>query len=336
MDWPYEIAERDHEIQNPTSAEKILLLGSYLRLSAESRVLDVACGKGGPAAILAAAYGCRITGVEIRAGIRRRRPRARGMQRAWTGWWRSGLPTRRQSSSSPPPSTSPSASAPPSSGDRSPTPRLRSGRRSGPAASSRSASRSGAVAAPGRGRSRGLRPARRDGWAPRGGRLRADGARRCVRGRLGPLREPALAGDGGVAGRAARRGASRPTRTAPRRLLPLAAAAPRVGDLRRAQGLTPTLTPWPVAPDQLDVRPCGVPADRGLRVPLLPPGGDAREPRHAGRALAPAGVRARADPRLPRRRLADPCPRRAAVLLRPHDRSTSCSATSRRSASSPG
>ena len=69
MDWPYEIAERDHEIQNPTSAEKILLLGSYLRLSAESRVLDVACGKGGPAAILAAAYGCRITGVEIRPGF---------------------------------------------------------------------------------------------------------------------------------------------------------------------------------------------------------------------------------------------------------------------------
>ena len=69
MDWPYEIAERDHEIQNPTSAEKILLLGSYLQLSAESGVLDVACGKGGPAAILAAAYGCRITGVEIRPGF---------------------------------------------------------------------------------------------------------------------------------------------------------------------------------------------------------------------------------------------------------------------------
>src|SRR5262245_15373577 len=66
MDWPWEVAERDHELQNPTSAEKILLLGSYLRLSAEGRVLDIACGKGGPAAILAAAYGCRITGVEIR------------------------------------------------------------------------------------------------------------------------------------------------------------------------------------------------------------------------------------------------------------------------------
>lgn len=66
MDWSWEVAERDHELQNPTSAEKILLLGDYLRLDAESTVLDVACGKGGPASILAAAYGCRITGVEIR------------------------------------------------------------------------------------------------------------------------------------------------------------------------------------------------------------------------------------------------------------------------------
>ena len=84
MAWPYEIAERDHEIQNPTSAEKILLLGSYLRLTAESRVLDVACGRGGPAAILAAAYGCRITGVEIRpefADVARERVVAAGLNR---------------------------------------------------------------------------------------------------------------------------------------------------------------------------------------------------------------------------------------------------------------
>jgi SAM-dependent methyltransferase len=117
MDWPYEIAERDHEIQNPTSAEKILLLGSYLRLTAESRVLDVACGKGGPAAILAAAYGCRITGVEIRPEFATP-PASAWSQRASTGWWRSGPPTGRGSSSSPTPSTPPSASAPPLSGDR--------------------------------------------------------------------------------------------------------------------------------------------------------------------------------------------------------------------------
>ena len=64
MSWPWEIVERDHELQNPTSPEKILLLGDYLRLTAESRVLDIACGKGGPARILAATFGCRILGIE--------------------------------------------------------------------------------------------------------------------------------------------------------------------------------------------------------------------------------------------------------------------------------
>jgi SAM-dependent methyltransferase len=67
VSWPWEIAERDHELQNPTSTEKIRLLGEYLRLGEGSRVLDVACGKGGPAAILAGTYGCRVRGVELRA-----------------------------------------------------------------------------------------------------------------------------------------------------------------------------------------------------------------------------------------------------------------------------
>jgi len=64
MTWPWEIVERDHELQNPTSAEKILLLGDYVRLTSESRVLDIACGKCGPARILAATHGCRILGIE--------------------------------------------------------------------------------------------------------------------------------------------------------------------------------------------------------------------------------------------------------------------------------
>jgi precorrin-6B methylase 2 len=64
MPWWYAVAERDHDIQNPTSSEKIRLLGERLRLTAESHVLDIACGKGAPAMLLAATFGCRITAVE--------------------------------------------------------------------------------------------------------------------------------------------------------------------------------------------------------------------------------------------------------------------------------
>jgi hypothetical protein len=68
MDW-YEIAERDHEIQNPTSAAKIRLLGEYTRLGRESRVLDIASGKAGPALVLASTFGCHVTGVELRTAF---------------------------------------------------------------------------------------------------------------------------------------------------------------------------------------------------------------------------------------------------------------------------
>ena len=69
MPWYYAIAERDHDIQNPTSAEKIRLMGEWLRLGPESRVLDVASGKSGPALILASSFGCRITCVERYEGF---------------------------------------------------------------------------------------------------------------------------------------------------------------------------------------------------------------------------------------------------------------------------
>src|ERR671927_361105 len=81
--WPWEVVERDHEIQNPTSPEKIRRLGDYLRLSAESRVLDVACGKGGPALVLAGTYGCRVRGIEVRPAFAeeaRRRAAAAGLE----------------------------------------------------------------------------------------------------------------------------------------------------------------------------------------------------------------------------------------------------------------
>jgi SAM-dependent methyltransferase len=66
MEWPWEMVERDHLIQDPTSPEKIRLLGEYVRLTADSHVLDMGCGKAGPAVVLADAFGCRILGVELR------------------------------------------------------------------------------------------------------------------------------------------------------------------------------------------------------------------------------------------------------------------------------
>jgi SAM-dependent methyltransferase len=64
MPWYYAVAEHDHELQNPTTPEKIALLGERLRLGRDSRVVDLACGKAGPALILAGAFGCRVLGVE--------------------------------------------------------------------------------------------------------------------------------------------------------------------------------------------------------------------------------------------------------------------------------
>jgi SAM-dependent methyltransferase len=62
--WWYAVVEARHELQNPTSAEKILLLGERLGLGPDSHVLDVASGRGGPALLLAGRFGCRITCVE--------------------------------------------------------------------------------------------------------------------------------------------------------------------------------------------------------------------------------------------------------------------------------
>jgi SAM-dependent methyltransferase len=81
--WFHELAERDHELQNPTSADKVRLLGEYMRLGEGSRVLDLACGKGGPAIVLASAFGCRILGVERHpafADEARRRVRERALE----------------------------------------------------------------------------------------------------------------------------------------------------------------------------------------------------------------------------------------------------------------
>ena len=47
MAWWYAVVESHHELQNPTSAEKIRLLGSQLGLNDTSRVLDIGSGRGG-------------------------------------------------------------------------------------------------------------------------------------------------------------------------------------------------------------------------------------------------------------------------------------------------
>jgi SAM-dependent methyltransferase len=64
MTWWYAVVESEHEIQNPTSEEKIRLLGRRLGLGPKSHVVDIASGKGGPALLLAATFGCRLTCVE--------------------------------------------------------------------------------------------------------------------------------------------------------------------------------------------------------------------------------------------------------------------------------
>jgi SAM-dependent methyltransferase len=64
MTWWYAVVEAEHEIQNPTSEEKIRLLGRRLGLGPGSHVLDVASGRGGPALVLAREFGCRLTCVE--------------------------------------------------------------------------------------------------------------------------------------------------------------------------------------------------------------------------------------------------------------------------------
>ena len=49
---------------NPSSPEKIRILGERLRLQPGSTVLDLGCGTGGPAVLLAGAFGCSVIGVD--------------------------------------------------------------------------------------------------------------------------------------------------------------------------------------------------------------------------------------------------------------------------------
>jgi hypothetical protein len=64
MTWWHAVVEAKHDLMNPTSPEKIRLLGERLGLGPESHVLDIASGTCGPALILAGEFGCRLTCVE--------------------------------------------------------------------------------------------------------------------------------------------------------------------------------------------------------------------------------------------------------------------------------
>src|SRR4029453_12265382 len=64
MAWWYGVVESRHELQHPTSPEKIRLLGEAVGLRDGSRMLDIGGGRGGPAVLLAREFGCRITSVE--------------------------------------------------------------------------------------------------------------------------------------------------------------------------------------------------------------------------------------------------------------------------------
>ena len=64
MTWWHAVVEAEHEIQNPTSADKIRLLGERLGLGPDSHVVDIASGNGGPAILLAGTFGCRLTCIE--------------------------------------------------------------------------------------------------------------------------------------------------------------------------------------------------------------------------------------------------------------------------------
>ena len=94
MPWWYAVTEAKHELQNPTSADKIRLLGERLGLGPSSRVLDIASGKGGPARILARRLRLPDHVRRECAGVRRSRARARPRSDRGRRGRRQGLPDR--------------------------------------------------------------------------------------------------------------------------------------------------------------------------------------------------------------------------------------------------
>jgi len=63
--WLHELAEARHRVMNPFSHEKLLQLARICGVSDETRVLDLACGKGELLCRWAQAYGSRGVGVDL-------------------------------------------------------------------------------------------------------------------------------------------------------------------------------------------------------------------------------------------------------------------------------
>jgi ubiquinone/menaquinone biosynthesis C-methylase UbiE len=78
----WRIAERGLFIQNPLARRHVRALGRRAGLQPDSTVLDLACGMGGPAVILAETFGCHVVGLERSPAfvrVARRRFERRGL-----------------------------------------------------------------------------------------------------------------------------------------------------------------------------------------------------------------------------------------------------------------
>src|SRR5690606_12632077 len=61
----FSITHREHVVCNPASVDKLARLVALLRLPADARVVDIACGKGELLIRLAEAYAIRGIGIDI-------------------------------------------------------------------------------------------------------------------------------------------------------------------------------------------------------------------------------------------------------------------------------
>ncbi len=62
----FNIAEREIEILDPTSSEKIITVGKFLRLRPGSRLVDFGCGYAEPLVLWAEKYGISGIGIDVR------------------------------------------------------------------------------------------------------------------------------------------------------------------------------------------------------------------------------------------------------------------------------